>query len=492
MSLTSVIDNLIKEGLATQKYGKTSIENIMNPNTNVLIVSPNSIRNRSIETNNGRDKRKISQRQAILLAESSTNYYSSNMKNFDVKALISVIVKALDNPMTGQRNSLFSAVYDDKNNKMTTTIIRAQILRISSIESMIIAPSYRSVKNYTDKFAKDFQSFLNTKGGSFYGLTKTNLKKSERSSSKDIGNVLQQNKEHLGSEGPRNKIAHVDITLPKAPKKIKLDTKIGLSSLIEVAKNKLTTKGKIVYKYLLETRTSKLRDISGKFKLEAISTFIKEGLFSKVKIPDVFTPTGFIGKAVSTFENFFFRGLKKTERKGFKVKVPTIPKGKDKLEKGSGTFDIPAGIQAKIKESSKVKTEPINNVLEQAFEIDIPDELEESCMFSSQQLIALTGRLNSDIYREVKKHMRLPALVYRTGRFAGSVEINSVTQRKDCSLDITSSYLKNPYAVFNPAISSYRGLSSPQRNPDKIIGDSIRSLAIQVIKKKYKVNVHIT
>ena len=84
--------------------------------------------------------------------------------------------------------------------------------------------------------------------------------------------------------------------------------------------------------------------------------------------------------------------------------------------------------------------------------------------------------------------MGLPSLVYRTGRFAKSVSVDSIIKNSDCSLTAFYSYQTNPYAVFDPSISSYRGLSSAARNPQKIIGDSVRSIATSLMKDKYKIH----
>lgn len=99
------------------------------------------------------------------------------------------------------------------------------------------------------------------------------------------------------------------------------------------------------------------------------------------------------------------------------------------------------------------------------------------------------------------KGMKKPGapLKYRTGRFANSLKIKDVIIRETQGssapdLNITYNYMVNPYSVFNPAVSTYRGLSlrpfAGARNPQKLIGEAIAKAARDLIHSRYKIRVN--
>lgn len=75
-------------------------------------------------------------------------------------------------------------------------------------------------------------------------------------------------------------------------------------------------------------------------------------------------------------------------------------------------------------------------------------------------------------------------LTNRTGRFANSATVSSITPSKTTfdpsigasrgSTSFTFKYLVAPYSVFDPSVSSYKNLSSPTRNPRVIIAQAIQ------------------
>lgn len=85
-------------------------------------------------------------------------------------------------------------------------------------------------------------------------------------------------------------------------------------------------------------------------------------------------------------------------------------------------------------------------------------------------------------------------LKYRTGRFANSLKIKDlVTKEEDKKAPeahITYNYMLSPYSVFNPAVSTYRGLSlrpfRGARNPQKLIGEAIAKAMRDLIHSRYK------
>ena len=92
-------------------------------------------------------------------------------------------------------------------------------------------------------------------------------------------------------------------------------------------------------------------------------------------------------------------------------------------------------------------------------------------------------------------------LKYRTGRFANSLKIKDVLLRetegsssKNPDLNITYNYMLKPYSVFNPAVSTYRGLSlrpfPGARNPQRLIGEAIAKAARDLIHSRYRIRVN--
>lgn len=106
------------------------------------------------------------------------------------------------------------------------------------------------------------------------------------------------------------------------------------------------------------------------------------------------------------------------------------------------------------------------------------------------------------INASLSKYMRLVmnpgglinnTLTNRTGRFAESATVSSITPEKstydpsiEASRGTTSfafKYLTAPYSVFDPAVSQYRGLSSTTRNPRAIIAQAIQESLHDILHK---------
>ena len=94
--------------------------------------------------------------------------------------------------------------------------------------------------------------------------------------------------------------------------------------------------------------------------------------------------------------------------------------------------------------------------------------------------IALRNLLNEGLPQMVASKMHTPALQYRTGRFANSarVEMVHVGQRGGTQVDYT--YMKFPYQTFEPGFKQ----GSTMRDPRKIIGESIRELAMGILGRQ--------
>lgn len=76
--------------------------------------------------------------------------------------------------------------------------------------------------------------------------------------------------------------------------------------------------------------------------------------------------------------------------------------------------------------------------------------------------INLIGAVNAEVGEEVKKLMVSPRLVYRTGRFASSVKIITLTGK-----EVTFVYQRNPYSVFD---------KDEARRPYDIISEAITNI----------------
>lgn len=79
-------------------------------------------------------------------------------------------------------------------------------------------------------------------------------------------------------------------------------------------------------------------------------------------------------------------------------------------------------------------------------------------------------------------------LHFRTGRFAGSTELTTLVARGN-TVSLIFDYMVRPYSVFDPAVSSYRELSSAGRNPRRIIGSALQNAARDIIHSRYKLNI---
>jgi hypothetical protein len=85
----------------------------------------------------------------------------------------------------------------------------------------------------------------------------------------------------------------------------------------------------------------------------------------------------------------------------------------------------------------------------------------------------ILAMINAKLPGVLAKNMVAPALVYRTGRFAQSVEAVGVRETKAGNTSIDYTYMKYPYQTFEPGYA----MGSEQRDPRKLIDKSIREIA---------------
>jgi len=91
-------------------------------------------------------------------------------------------------------------------------------------------------------------------------------------------------------------------------------------------------------------------------------------------------------------------------------------------------------------------------------------------------IVNLIGILNNKIENTVAKNMKAPALVYRSGRFANSVEITDIAVTPQGFPSIGYTYQRRPYDTFEPGGAQ----GSPERDPRKLIDASIREIAMNL------------
>ena len=99
---------------------------------------------------------------------------------------------------------------------------------------------------------------------------------------------------------------------------------------------------------------------------------------------------------------------------------------------------------------------------------------------TAQSPIALRNLLNEMLPQMVASKMTSPALQYRTGRFANSARVENVNIGPRGGLHVDYTYMKAPYETFEPGGKQ----GSTQRDPRKIIGASIRELAMGIIGRQ--------
>ena len=95
----------------------------------------------------------------------------------------------------------------------------------------------------------------------------------------------------------------------------------------------------------------------------------------------------------------------------------------------------------------------------------------------------LNSRLAQQIQNNMGKGNAKAVLNYRTGRFAESAQVTTISSRED-AVSVFYSYMKNPYATFAPGGAQ----SSPaSRDPNRLIQASIRQLATGIMANRLRV-----
>lgn len=84
--------------------------------------------------------------------------------------------------------------------------------------------------------------------------------------------------------------------------------------------------------------------------------------------------------------------------------------------------------------------------------------------------------INAELFQAVAKNMDEPALVFRTGRFAKSVELTKVEVSPQGFPSLVYNYQRDPYDVFDRTKGAPPWNSVPERDPRTIIEKSIREV----------------
>ena len=150
------------------------------------------------------------------------------------------------------------------------------------------------------------------------------------------------------------------------------------------------------------------------------------------------------------------------------------PEFKAKLIKGSG-IKTPTNLS----KTKVVKTQKITNIDTKTIPEDYKKQQETSvAQDKGITLRQLLYRLNMLLPNQVKNNMgRNGFLNYRTGRFAQSTHVQSVTNKNNKPL-ISFSYMHYPYKVFEKHMT---------RDPNIIIKKSIREIVSEMTKIKFEV-----
>lgn len=90
--------------------------------------------------------------------------------------------------------------------------------------------------------------------------------------------------------------------------------------------------------------------------------------------------------------------------------------------------------------------------------------------------------LQRDLVEQVKRNMVRPKLQLRTGRFAESVRLVEATQGVSGLVSLKYTYRLYPYQTFEPGWKQ----GSVQRDPRKIISQSIRELVAPLVRDKFR------
>lgn len=97
-------------------------------------------------------------------------------------------------------------------------------------------------------------------------------------------------------------------------------------------------------------------------------------------------------------------------------------------------------------------------------------------------LTSLQILLNQRLHDQIKSNMGSPRLNYKTGRFAKSAEVTSLSVSRQGMITAFYTYMKYPYQTFEPGYEQ----GSIQRNPKELISRSIREIATGIVGNRMR------
>lgn len=159
--------------------------------------------------------------------------------------------------------------------------------------------------------------------------------------------------------------------------------------------------------------------------------------------------------------------------------------GKKKVPEDVATNEIQGYVPLeKFEEEAEPKTTLYNKI-----------QLKDGRFVSPSHLRAILERATIS---QLSSDMSRPSapLKYRTGRFANSVRIDSIYVTQDGFLSnnkenihVDYSYMESPYSVFDPSVSTYRGLSlrpyRGARSPTRLIPKAMETARLDLISPRY-------
>lgn len=98
-------------------------------------------------------------------------------------------------------------------------------------------------------------------------------------------------------------------------------------------------------------------------------------------------------------------------------------------------------------------------------------------------LLFINTHLQDVISANMGEGSRRDVLNYRTGRFAQSVKVESLSQSREGMISAFYTYMKNPYATFS---QGGRQQNPRSRDPKLLIGASIREIAAQQVNNRLR------
>ncbi len=159
-----------------------------------------------------------------------------------------------------------------------------------------------------------------------------------------------------------------------------------------------------------------------------------------------------------------------------KEKSAALVVNKFKGKKNAKVKSKPVKMHTRTKVSSKGAVSKASVALS-AKKLKTAKKKERAKSSAASQPLQLLGLLNQKLPETVRKNMKEPSLVNRSGRFSESVKVTEIAQTPKGFPSIGYTYQRNPYQVFEEGSSGE--WSNGDRDPRDLIDKSIREIAAQ-------------